>query len=1040
MTSTIISWNINSICSKFPFLQTLVHDYDPTAICLQETKLAPTSKISFKGYTIIRKDQQSPTIAKGGVAIAIKSSIEFEEISLNTDFQAVAIRVLLPTTFTLCSLYLHKDKDVRSTDLHQLINLLPRPFLLTGDFNGHNRIWGSDSDSPRGIEIERFLNSSPTVLLNTGTATHFNCYTGTSSSIDLTISSDSIGHILHWSSSNTLYSSDHYPQIIQMQLNLPPPTFSPKWKLQSADWESFSNLLDLTDAGKFNDVNDLNNFITSKIIQAAENSIPKTSIRPQRKAVPWWNSHCKAAIKLKNQLLIQAKRHPTFDNLQQFKLARARARQIIYQNKRKSWQDFVSTINSKTPVTALWQRIRKICPGNSFLTISAIKRQNGGLTSQIHEIVDEIAKYYFSQFENHRPPLPIHTISITDVNTNSEAAYNRPIQISELTDAIKTLRNTAAGPDNIHPFMLKHTTPAHHQQILHLYNTIWLTGKLPIQWREAIILPIHKTGKNLHDPSSFRPISLTNVLCKLIEKIIVKRLRTHLEQNAILEKYQSGFRQNRSTVDNIIRLQQSITEGIHNREYTIAVFFDLEKAFDSIQPQTIINALTTHQISGRLLHFVREFLSLRSFRVRVGSVHSDDYPQSAGVPQGSVISPLLFLLAINDIGDQIQQGIDYAVFADDLVIYSRSKNLEVTEKKLQSCIKELETWANKRGLKFSASKTKYMNFTRKRFHQPLRLILNDEEIACADTIQFLGMTLDKALTWRQHISKLKQKCFTRLNLLKALRGKTWGADQKTLLRIYSSHIRSILDYGCTAYSTAAPSRLKQLDVIQNQALRIATGAFYTSPIHSLHADTSIFPLHYRRHYLLLKYFASINRQATHINLYKIKSAAENNYKKPTLLGTTIKQLLRTYNIETAELLPTRRKDPSEYIYQKITLQLQVEWNQSKPSLLLKIKPRWQKWKANFRTHRREEIVLTRLRIGHSPLTHQYILDRDSPPLCSCKSPLTIPHILDSCEKFQTLRRLMFPKQPVTTNYLTNNIDFNNTILKFLRLSSLYDKM
>ena len=345
------------------------------------------------------------------------------------------------------------------------------------------------------------------------------------------------------------------------------------------------------------------------------------------------------------------------------------------------------------------------------------------------------------------------------------------------------MKNSAPGPDRIHPQMLKHLTNRNMIYLTLLFNYIWSNHEFPSQWRVAHILPTYKMGKDKLNPTSYRPVSLTNVLCKILEKIVVKRLRLSLEIRKVLDKFQSDFRSQRSTLDNLVYLTEEVRYGFSRQQHTLCVFFDMEKAFDRLHPAAILNSLQQLQYHGNIFYFIQNFLADRSFQVRVGNHLSTTRKQEVGTPQGSVLSPLLFILAVNSISEILSYPIYHTFYADDLAIFTRGDNLEEMVKLLQEVIHKLVVWSEARGLRFSAAKSSVVNFTRKRNVPTITLSLYGNRLPVVSTVKFLGITLDSKLNWCHYIAELKKKCLSRLNLLKMLNGSSGGADRKCLLRL-----------------------------------------------------------------------------------------------------------------------------------------------------------------------------------------------------------------------------------------------------------------
>ena len=198
------------------------------------------------------------------------------------------------------------------------------------------------------------------------------------------------------------------------------------------------------------------------------------------------------------------------------------------------------------------------------------------------------------------------------------------------------------GPDDIHYQILKHMPDISLHALLDLFNDIWDDGVFPPGWRAATIIPIPKPGKDHTNPTNYRPIALTSCICKTFERMVNNRLIWYLEYNAIITAYQSGFRKKRSTIDQLIRLESAVREAFINKDHLVAVYFDLEKAYDTTWKYGIMKDLHDAGLTGHMPTFISKFLSNRKFSVRIGGTLSDIYDQEEGVPQGSILS-LLYL-------------------------------------------------------------------------------------------------------------------------------------------------------------------------------------------------------------------------------------------------------------------------------------------------------------------------------------------------------------------------------------------------------------
>ena len=627
----------------------------------------------------------------------------------------------------------------------------------------------------------------------------------------------------------------------------------PKWNFKKANWEKFNILChEKLLFNSFENSEDPMLSFTETLIDISNQCIAKSSTNSFKKKKPWFNDECKEAIKKRKDSLKRFKQYPTKTNLNACKILRAKAQRIIRQAKRSSWKDFISKINTRTLMTTIWNMIKKINGKNQNMKYSHIK-----VDDKIYESKEEIANIlgrtfksnsssvnYNPQFKRHKQETEMEEFNFeTDTNEN----YNLPFTISELENSLKNAHDSAAGADEEHYQLLKHLPRISLQTLLNIFNRIWEEGTFPESWTKATIIPIPKPNKDHTNPTNYRPIALTSCLCKTMERMINNRLNFYLESNNIISEHQSGFRKKRSTADQLVRLESYIRNAFVKKQHVVAIFFDLEKAYDTTWKHGILKDIHKIGLKGNLPKFISNFLSNRCFRVKVGSSFSDVYEQEQGVPQGSILSPTLFNIKINNIIKCLDDDVNCSLYVDDFLICYRSKDMKTIETKLQNNLNKIEKWTVENGFKFSMTKTNCVHFCQEhRLHLDPALKLYNNPIPIVDQAKFLGVIFDKKLSFIPHINTLKVKCQKALNVLKLLSHSDWGGDKKSLLNLYRSLIRSKLDYGCIIYGSARKSCLKKLDTIHHQGLRLALGAFRTSPVQSLYSEAQEPSLYDRR--------------------------------------------------------------------------------------------------------------------------------------------------------------------------------------------------
>uniref|UniRef100_A0A3B3CGC5 Reverse transcriptase domain-containing protein n=1 Tax=Oryzias melastigma TaxID=30732 RepID=A0A3B3CGC5_ORYME len=298
---------------------------------------------------------------------------------------------------------------------------------------------------------------------------------------------------------------------------------------------------------------------------------------------------------------------------------------------------------------------------------------------------------------------------------------NAPFTMGELMRALAKTNDSAPGKDEICYTMLRQLSKEGLKKLLALYNKVWLMGKVPEGWKEAIILPIRKPGRDPSNPGSYRPIALTSTVGKIMERMVNVRLTWYLEKHKWIATCQSGFRTGRGTLDPVLCLENEISKARVNKEMVAAVFMDIEKAYDMMWKDGLMIKMRRMGVNGRMFDWIRDFLEDRKIQVRVGKMMSGQFRTENGTPQGSVISPTLFLIMINDIFDKVPTELGRSLFADDGALWKRGRNKKHLVRKMQQGLKQVEDWGMKWGFRFSVEKSKVLVFTGKRQREQCEL-------------------------------------------------------------------------------------------------------------------------------------------------------------------------------------------------------------------------------------------------------------------------------------------------------------------------------
>ena len=298
----IIQWNCRGLKPNFNEVSLLISEYNPSVFCFQETFLKPDDNISLRGFNIYNYVHTDCLRPSGGASVFVKSSFPQRKIDLQTELQATAISVTLDKEITICSVYIPPSFSLNSQHLDSLLQQLPSPYIILGDFNGHNILWGGKNNDSRGELIENFLTKNDICIMNDKSYTYLSTSAKSFSSIDLSFCHPSLFLDYNWSVSKDQHNSDHFPIIIE-QNTFSTEDHNPKWKLNRANWDLFNTLC----TGKlipenFKESSDPISDFTSSLIEISKECIPQTSTNPT-KSNPWYNDDCKEAIKQRKQAL-----------------------------------------------------------------------------------------------------------------------------------------------------------------------------------------------------------------------------------------------------------------------------------------------------------------------------------------------------------------------------------------------------------------------------------------------------------------------------------------------------------------------------------------------------------------------------------------------------------------------------------------------------------------------------------------------------------------------------------------------------------------
>lgn len=906
-TTSILNWNIRGFFTNKYELQVLINEFNPLYITLQETKLNIDTQLNnYKSY-IKNKTSSQDINACGGVMTLVNSNIQSFPYHLNTNLQAIAVHVTYPFDFIICNIYLEHGLLIQTLEdeLENLINQLGHSYIITGDFNAHNSLWGSHKTDRRGAIITELTEKHSLTILNEKLPTHL-ATNGRLTSIDLTICTQNLVSFTDWTVLDDLHGSDHFPLLISFPFTQYEKTQRQLYNIKKANWTEFQRNLNFDNIDTSN-INNMERDFTQRIIHAANKSIPIQRPFKGKRKLPFWNDDIKQKIIERKKVTRIYRNTLNPDMRSKITELTKEIRQMVIKAKTESWRQYTSTINHEANTKEIYDKIRTLSGKSKNTEIRKINKTDGTYTTNQTEIANTIKDTFEHIYSDENLNTNLKTLKQQSIQNEpipedtTNEAYNDNITMKELEDTLAQTKDSSPGPDKIHYKMIRNLTQKGKQVLIQLYNKTLNEG-LPQTWKHSIIIPIKKPGKDPRQATSYRPIALTSCTCKLMEKIVNKRIQWTLEHKNLLNNYQSGFTKGKSTTDNITYLVDNIQKGFATQKQTTAIFIDLKNAYDRVWTHKVTEHLQKLGFKGRIVKYISSFLTNRTFNIQMGNKESEIGRMENGIPQGSVLSCTLFNIVFDDVLNHIDHSTKFCAYADDLVLFQIGKDTKSTEANLQKTLIETNSLMNKNGLEISIDKTKMIHFTKqiKKNVQLPNVKLNNQFIEHVDNFKFLGVIFNSKLKWTEQINQLHHKTTKNINLIKMLSHSKYGGERQTLLRVHEAVTTSIHNYSSLIFTNLTKKDEQKLNTIQTRSTKYAIGAFVTSPNTSVYAESGIMPLKHQRKIQLLKYACKVKQNKNNILHDSLEDDTRDmKYKKlkNPPISFTMRQELKKLNID-----------------------------------------------------------------------------------------------------------------------------------------------
>ena len=841
--------NVQGICgdkmSKFSEITSILtdptnsglHIFGLSETKLKEHKLSDVFKIP--GFQLpFRKDNN--TNGGGGIIVYVRDGILAKRRKdLETNDISCLWLEICPNkgkSFLVGNLYRPPDSKVEFNDRFEefidVVSSQNKEFILLGDFNRNllneeiDRDWGNFMSS---LGLTQLI-SKPTRVTAESQTLIDHIYTNNeeniqSVSVEKLCISDHYAVFCNRKSHVSVCKNTHQVITYRSFKNFDEAPFLSD--LSSVPWE----ILEYSD-----NVDDIVYAWKSLFLEILDKHAPIKSHRVKKKYQPeWLNPEILDCIKERNKCKLNG-------NISAYKDLRNKVKILIETAKKKTYES--KNEEGKSDPRTIWKLFKEFGvkdKGNDGVQNFGLKYENDLITNE-SELTEMFNNYFVNVASKLKEPIVNSDFGrLTNfVQSKVPVGVEFKIPLTNVGFVRKFLSNLnvskSTGLDNIGPKILKISANIIAPSLVYIVNKSITSGSFPSLWKEAKVKPLFKSGDR-DDINNYRPISILPTLSKLIEKWVDINFSLFLNNFNLLHKSQSGFRAKHSTESALILMVDSWLKALNAGKLIGTVMVDFRKAFDLVDHQILLRKLQSYKCSDICLSWFKSYLSNRTQRVALNNEMSDSSEINCGVPQGSILGPLLFLLFINDLPLSLNDTtccVD--LFADDTTIYEEQYDISTLRTSLQKSLNCLNEWCRQNGMVLNTLKTKVMLITsrQKRNHLQdctLSLNYNNIDIKMTTSDKILGVYVDENLSWNDHYRHVSKKVSSFLWLLSKI--KTYLSREHRLL-YYNSYIKPHFDYCSVIWSNSSNCNVNRIDKLQRRACKLILGNDYVSLNESLY--------------------------------------------------------------------------------------------------------------------------------------------------------------------------------------------------------------
>lgn len=836
----IVVWNANGLNQHASELKQFIIDNSIDILLITETHFSNKSFIKIPKYSLNHTNHPSGR-ARAGSAIIIRQDIKYNVLQeyAKDYIQATTIQIEDACgPLILSALYCPPKFTISPQQYSEYIKTLGPRFIAGGDFNAKHADWGSRLTNKKGKNLMEAITKNNCKFISTGEPTYWpSDIKKKPDLIDFCITKN-INHNQLSISSCLDLSSDHSPIIVEYFTITKVRCSIPSLTNHKTDWDAFRRVIDekIDQRIPLKTHHDLENAIihlNDTIHLAATRSTPE--IKPIY-LTTFTPKTIRQKIKEKRKLRKIWQRSRSALDKANYNKSTKELKDLLKEHNNQHINTFLTNLTATQATNySLWKLNKKLKKGINHQP--PLMKPNGTWSRTDTEKAKTLAEYFKTTFTN---GFNRRSISLPDRNiSTSTNMVIKKIRTNEIKHYIKNNLKCKKSPgyDLITGEILKELSDRALIYIRNIFNAILRLDYYPKVWKVSKIIAIPKPGKDATRPSSYRPISLLPIVSKIFEKLLLDRINIPLTQKHLIPDHQFGFRQNHSTIQQVHRVTNKILNDLNEQKYCVAVYLDIAKAFDSVWHKGLLFKLKStlpdyHQL-------IKSYLDNRHFYVQYNDEHSNLREIEAGVPQGSVLGPILYLLFTADIPKPLTQDSMLATFADDTVILSSHSCLQAATNQTKKMLDKAMDWFYKWGVEINEEKTVQVIYTTKRNYKPQDITINNKKIILDNSAKYLGILIDNKLTWKPHIIQKRNQIKNKFRQLYWLLGNKSKLSIQNKLLIYKSTIKPIWTYGIQIWGTAAKSNIDIIQRLQSKILRTIVNAPWYITNEDIHRDLKI---------------------------------------------------------------------------------------------------------------------------------------------------------------------------------------------------------